>query len=105
MSTNTDNTTLSVQTGGDAIRDLGRTKDDGTTVKTQVVALDVGGQFQEKLASELEPVPVHDPLVYAVLMRIEARLAVIEAAIVDDDDDADDDSDNAAERHLAGEEG
>lgn len=62
-----DNTTLPGT--GEAVRDL-----DKGGVKTQVMALDVGGAGAEKLMSEDNPAPVADSIVGGLLRRIVALL-------------------------------
>lgn len=62
-----DNTTLPGT--GEAVRDL-----DKGGVKTQVMALDVGGAGDEKLMSEDNPAPVADGIVGGLLRRIVALL-------------------------------
>ena len=62
-----DNTTLPVT--GETVRDL-----DKGGVKTQVMALDVGGAGAEKLMSEDNPAPVADSIVGGLLRRIVALL-------------------------------
>lgn len=81
MTTHNDNTTLSSQSGGDEIRTIARTQDDGTQTKTQAVCLDVGGEQQELLVNEQSPMPVHDSLTYAKLCEIADYLARICAVI------------------------
>jgi hypothetical protein len=76
-----DNTTLNVGTGGDAIRDIDRgAAAGGASVKTQVVQLDAGGGYgnPESLVSDIVPLPVADEEVGHVLSQI---LAVLRAQL------------------------
>jgi hypothetical protein len=61
-----DNTVLPPGSSGDTIRTIDR-----TTSKTQVIALDVGGEGgPEALATQSNPFPVQDPTVIALLQQI-----------------------------------
>lgn len=55
-----DNTIINPGTAGDTIRDIDR-----GSAKTQVVALDAGGESAESLVSATNPLPVSDPVVAA----------------------------------------
>jgi hypothetical protein len=61
-----DNTVLPTGSGGDTIRTIDR-----TTSKTQVIALDAGGEGgPESLATPNNPFPVQDPTVIALLQQL-----------------------------------
>lgn len=62
-----DNTTL--PGSGETVRDIDR-----SGVKTQVVAIDVGGMAGEQLASEASPVPTADNTLSYLMRRIIALL-------------------------------
>lgn len=56
-----DNTALNPGSGGDVVRTIDRSVDTpAIAAKTQVVALDVGGEGIESLVSATNPVPISD---------------------------------------------
>lgn len=78
----TDDTTLPTATGGDVIRTYAITKEDGTVVKIQGVAVTVMQQgFDGRPVVRADPFPVFDEESYDVLLEILKYLKLIYAVL------------------------
>jgi len=77
-----DNTLLNPGAGGDTVRTIDRTQNvPSGTGKTQVVALDIGGEGQESLVTASNSIPVYGPNIESLLTQILMTLQAVNVTL------------------------